>query len=53
MKTRTEYDNCEHLTRQLVSVPHSEIKAKVDAENKDKAQRNKRKAKIAVQEVKS
>jgi hypothetical protein len=28
----SEYDNFETLTRQLVSVPHAEIKAKLDAE---------------------
>jgi hypothetical protein len=32
MKKSSEYKNFENLTRQLVGVPHSEIKAKLDAE---------------------
>ncbi len=35
-KTHTKYQNFENLTRQLVGVPHSEIKAKLDAEKKAK-----------------
>jgi hypothetical protein len=31
-KKNEEYDRFENLTRQLVGVPHSEIKAKLDAE---------------------
>jgi hypothetical protein len=37
MKKKTnDYDRFENLTRQLVSVPHGEIKAKLDAEKKAK-----------------
>jgi hypothetical protein len=35
-KKINDYDRFENLTRQLVSVPHSEIKAKLDAEKKAK-----------------
>jgi len=31
-KKSSEYASFENLTRQLMSVPHSEIKAKLDAE---------------------
>jgi hypothetical protein len=46
MKTNTnEYVNFEKLTRGLLKVPHSEIKAKLEAEKKEKAQRKKAKRK--------
>ncbi len=44
MKTKSnEYANFENLTRQLVSVPHSEIKAKLDAEKKAKERKKSKK----------
>jgi len=47
MKTNTnEYANFEKLTRELLKVPHSEIKAKMEAEKKEKAQKKKGKAKL-------
>jgi hypothetical protein len=41
-----EYTRFTNLTSRLISVPHSEIKAKLDAEKK--ARKRKRKAKHAV-----
>jgi hypothetical protein len=41
MKTKTEFENFTEMMGKLVKVPHSEIKAKLDAEKKAK----KRKAK--------
>jgi hypothetical protein len=35
-KKNTEYKTFENLTRQLVAVPHGEVKAKLDAEKKAK-----------------
>jgi hypothetical protein len=34
MKTKSEYDRFESLLGRLLKVPHSEIKAKLDAEKK-------------------
>jgi len=45
MKKSSEFDNFEHMTRELLKVPHSEIKAKLDMEKKDKAERKKKKTK--------
>lgn len=36
MKTKTEYDRFESLVSGLLKVPHSEIKAKLDAEKQAK-----------------
>lgn len=41
-----EFDNFDRTMRQLISVPHSEIKAKLDAEKRAK-QEKKRKARKA------
>lgn len=41
-KTESEYDRFESLTRELLKVPHSEIKKKLDAEKRAK---NRKKAK--------
>jgi hypothetical protein len=41
MKQSKEYDTFERTMRELMKVPHSEIKAKLEAEKKDKAQRKK------------
>jgi hypothetical protein len=36
VKEKTEYDRFENLARAVLSVPHNEIKAKLDAEKKAK-----------------
>ena len=38
-KKSNDYDRFENLTRRLVGVPHSEIKAKLDAEKAAKKQK--------------
>ena len=38
----TEYDNFDSTMRELMKVPHSEIKAKLDAEKAEKAKRPKK-----------
>lgn len=38
MVKKTEYDKFKDLLKKVVSVPHSEIKKKLDAEKKAKAQ---------------
>jgi hypothetical protein len=43
-KTNIEYDNFDRTMRDLMNVPHSEIKAALDAENAEK-QKKKRKVK--------
>jgi hypothetical protein len=43
MKTKNQYDRFENLVSNLIKVPHSEIKAKLDAEKKAKAQKKARK----------
>jgi hypothetical protein len=43
MKTSAEFDNFDRTMRELMSVPHSEIKAELDAEKASK--KKKRKAK--------
>lgn len=40
MKEKTEYDRFEDLARGVLSVPHSEIKAKLDAEKRAKKRKN-------------
>ncbi len=45
MKKVDPYSNFENLTKELLKVPHGEIKAKLDAEKKEKAERKKRKTK--------
>ncbi len=45
-KTRTaEYDNFDHTMRELLKVPHSEMKAKLEAEKQSKAQKESKKVK--------
>ncbi len=45
MKKKTnDYGRFENLTRQLVGVPHSEIKAKLDEEKKAKERRKSKKS---------
>lgn len=43
-KTTSEYDRFESLTRELLKVPHSEIKAKLDAEKRAKKRRKPKKS---------
>ncbi len=43
-KKPNEYSNFENLTRQLVSVPHSEIKEKLDVEKKAKERKKSKKS---------
>lgn len=45
MSKSREYDNFDHTMRELMKVPHDEIKAALDAENTEKERRKKRKAK--------
>jgi hypothetical protein len=44
MKTKTEYDNFSEMMGKLVNVPHSEIKAKLDAEKKAKKRKKARRS---------
>ena len=43
MKQRAEYENFDRTIQKLIKVPHTEIKAKLDAEKKAKKQRKRRK----------
>jgi hypothetical protein len=45
--TNPEYDRFTSLMERLIKVPHSEVKAKLDAEKRTKEQKKKRKAKRA------
>jgi hypothetical protein len=45
MKSSEEFEVFDRTMRKLIQVPHSEIKAKLDAEKADKQRRKKRKAK--------
>ena len=44
MKTKTEYDKFSELMGKLVKVPHSKIKAKLDAEKRAKKRRKSKKS---------
>jgi hypothetical protein len=44
-KKSAEFDNFEHTMRELMKVPHGAIKAKLEAEKREKAERKKRKTK--------
>jgi hypothetical protein len=44
-KPSPEFENFDHAMRKLMSVPHSEIKAALDAEKQEKLKKKKRKAK--------
>ncbi len=44
MKTKTGYDRFEDLARKVLNVPHSEIKAKLDAEKKAKERKKAKKS---------
>ncbi len=43
MRKRSEYESFEHTMREILKVPHSEIKEKLEAEKRDKAKRKKEK----------
>jgi len=42
MKNSNEFDNFDRTMRQLINVPHTEIKAKLDAEKAEKRKRPKK-----------
>lgn len=44
MKHTSEFDNFDRTMQELMKVPHSEIKAKLDAEKAAKTPRKKKKA---------
>jgi len=44
MKTKSDYDRFESFASRLLSVPHSEVKAKLDAEKKAKKRKKARKS---------
>ena len=41
MKINTEFEKFDHTMRKLIAVPHSEIKAKIEAEKVAKRQKKK------------
>lgn len=47
MKRSKEFENFDNAMEQLLKVPHSEIKKKLDAEKAEKAARKKKKAKTS------
>ena len=44
MRVKTEYDNFEKLTSMVLKVPHSEIKAKLEAEKQAKKRKKSKKS---------
>jgi hypothetical protein len=44
MKKKTEYENFTDLVGKILSVPHSEIKAKLDAEKRAKKRKKSKKS---------
>ena len=44
MKRKQEYESFDRMMRKLLSVPHSEIKAKLDAEKRAKKRKKSRKS---------
>jgi hypothetical protein len=51
MKTSKEYERFDRVMEQLLKVPHSEIKAKLDAEKAEKQRRKKAAKKSIVSRV--
>lgn len=51
MKKRSEFDKFENMTRQLLAVPHAELKAKLDAEKAAKKRKKARKSSASREEV--
>jgi hypothetical protein len=50
MKTESEFERFENLVKQILKVPHSEIKAKLDAEKRAKKRKKARKSSSASRE---
>jgi hypothetical protein len=48
---KTEFDRFQNLLKAVLAVPHSEIKAKLDAEKKAKERRKRKKAKSSARAV--
>jgi hypothetical protein len=46
-KTESEFDRFENLVKQIIKVPHSEIKAKLDAEKREKKRKKPRKSSVS------
>ena len=44
---KSEYDTFEHTMRELMKVPHSEVKAKLDAEKKAKERKKSKKSSVS------
>jgi hypothetical protein len=44
MKRKSEYNNFENTVRELMKVPHSEIKAKLDEEKAEKKRKKSKKS---------
>jgi hypothetical protein len=51
MKKTKEYDNFENLARRIISVPHSEVKAKLDAEKAAKKRKKSKKSSVSDRET--
>jgi hypothetical protein len=51
MKKTNEYDNFENLARRIINVPHSEVKAKLDAEKAAKKRKKSRKSSVSDREA--
>lgn len=47
---KSEYENFDHTMRELIKVPHSELKAKLDAEKKAKKRQKTKKSSSASRE---
>jgi len=45
---KTEFDRFQNLLRAVLAVPHSEIKAKLDAEKKAKERKKRKKAHLSL-----
>jgi hypothetical protein len=49
-KENDEFENFDRTMRELIKVPHSEIKAKLDAEKREKQKRKVRKSSASTRE---
>ena len=50
MKKKSEYDCFSELVQKVIRVPHSELKAKLDAEKKAKGRKKAKKSSAVVRE---
>ena len=50
-KKQNEYENFANLARQIISVPHSEVKAKLDAEKQAKKRKKSKNSSALDREV--